>query len=134
MSFWECVRTCAARGLLTLAYAGLLVIVCLLAWETDAVDLSDLSNTFSVLASALLGVIVNPRQKKQDARVSSMPPDVLWLVAAILAAPAVVLTGVALIVNGPSHPNAATAFAAATAAFAALFVDTSAITHPQDPK
>ena len=56
--------------------------------------------------------------------------DAFWAIQTVVGAGALLLTALALAVNGTGHANAPDAFVAVAAAFGALFVDTSSVTHP----
>ncbi|MEZ0110048.1 hypothetical protein ABH920_004062 [Catenulispora sp. EB89] len=55
--------------------------------------------------------------------------DMMWDVAVVIGAVAIVVAALALAINGTHHVNAAAALTALATAFGALFIDTSNITH-----
>ncbi|WP_042374228.1 hypothetical protein [Streptacidiphilus neutrinimicus] len=56
--------------------------------------------------------------------------DAFWGIQTVVGCAALLLTALALVVHGSGHTNAPAAFVAVAAAFSALFLDTSSITHP----
>jgi hypothetical protein len=68
----------------------------------------------------------------QDSAAASLgqKSDLLWDAAVAIGAVAIVVSALALAINGEHHVNAAAALTALATAFGALFVDTSKITHP----
>jgi hypothetical protein len=55
--------------------------------------------------------------------------DLMWEIAVVIGAVTVVVAALALAIDGSRHVNAAPALTALVTAFAALFLDTSKITH-----
>ncbi|WP_194916314.1 hypothetical protein [Catenulispora rubra] len=55
--------------------------------------------------------------------------DMMWDIAVVIGAAAIVTTALALAINGTHHVNAAAALTALATGFGALFIDTSNITH-----
>lgn len=68
----------------------------------------------------------------QDSAAASLgqKSDLLWEAAVAIGAVAIVVSALALAINGEHHVNAAAALTALATAFGALFVDTTKITHP----
>ncbi|WP_042388015.1 hypothetical protein [Streptacidiphilus melanogenes] len=56
--------------------------------------------------------------------------DASWGIQAVVGCAALLVTALALVVDGSGHTNAPAAFVAVAAAFSALFLDTSSVTHP----
>jgi hypothetical protein len=132
-----------ARAALTVAYLGLMLIMTIVAWQGGKVDLSSVGQVASGLAAALLGAVINPTGSKKaapSAPTATTAPavaaggaretDVFWAVQAVVGSAALLLTALALAVSGSRHINAPEAFVAVAAAFGALFLDTSNVTHP----
>jgi hypothetical protein len=124
-----------ARAALTVAYLGLMIIMTIVAWQGGKVDLSSVGQVASGLAAALLGAVINPSGSKKAAAPAAAgggarETDVFWAVQAVVGAAALLLTALALVVGGSGHVNAPEAFVAVAAAFSALFLDTSSVTHP----
>lgn len=63
------------------------------------------------------------------AAVLKQKSDMMWDVAVVIGAAAIVATALALAINGTQHVNAAAALTALATGFGALFIDTSNITH-----
>ncbi|WP_042422667.1 hypothetical protein [Streptacidiphilus anmyonensis] len=141
-----------ARAALTVAYLGLMVIMTVVAWQGAKVDLSSVGQVSSALAAALLGAAINPGGARKSAQGVSTAPvapvaptepvapvasgwgkagaDASWGIQAVVGCAALLVTALALVVDGSGHSNAPAAFVAVAAAFSALFLDTSSVTHP----
>lgn len=145
-----------ARAALTVAYLGLMLVMTVVAWEGGKVDLSSVGQVFGALGAGLLGAVINPSGSKKSAAASGTDgsgssgssgssgaaesagdavdgereTDAFWAIQTVVGAGALLLIALALAVDGTGHPNASAAFVAVAAAFGALFVDTSGVTHP----
>jgi hypothetical protein len=124
-----------ARAALTVAYLGLMLVLAVVAWQGGKVDLSSVGQVFGALGAGLLGAVINPSgSKKSSAPAGSgngaRETDVFWAFQTVVGCAALLMTALALAVNGSGHANAPAAFTAVAAAFSALFLDTSSVTHP----
>ncbi|SEK56317.1 hypothetical protein [Streptacidiphilus jiangxiensis] len=134
-----------ARAALTVAYLGLMLVMTVVAWQGGKVDLSQVGQVFGALAAGLLGAVINPGSGSKppagegggENRGSLSETDAFWAVQTVVGCAALLLTALALAVNGSGHANAPDAFVAVAAAFSALFLDTRNLTHtltdPADP-
>jgi hypothetical protein len=127
-----------ARAALTVAYLGLMIIMTVVAWQGGRIDLSSVGQVFGALGSGLLGAVVNPSGSKKSPSKPTPPggcgngareTDVFWALQTVVGCAALLLTALALAVHGSGHANAPAAFTAVAAAFSALFLDTSGVTH-----
>ncbi|MEY9874214.1 hypothetical protein ABH931_003708 [Streptacidiphilus sp. MAP12-33] len=128
-----------ARAALTVAYLGLMIVMTVVAWQGGKVGLSSVGQVFGALGAGLLGAAINPSGPERPAGAGTAEPaspasaremDVFWALQTVVGCAALLLTALALAVNGTGHANAPNAFVAVAAAFSALFLDTRGVTHP----
>jgi hypothetical protein len=129
------------------SYAFVMVTLATVAWHTANLNLPDVGQFAGIIGSGLLGGVLNPvktaviaagpaggpaqegRAGAVDATVIGTKHDVMWILAVVVAAASLVGGALALAAHPEQHPNAAPALTALATAFAALFLDTSGITH-----
>lgn len=129
------------------SYGFVMVTLAIVAWHAKNLDLPDVGQFAGIVGSGLLGGILNPvktavvavgpagspAQEGQagaaDAKVIAVKHDLLWTLAVVVAAGSVIGGALALAAHPEQHPNAAPALTALATAFAALFLDTSGVTH-----
>ncbi|MFI9271755.1 hypothetical protein ACIGXM_13700 [Kitasatospora sp. NPDC052896] len=108
-----------APVLAAVGFALLMVFLGVLAWDGDG-GLPNLTQVVSALVAAMLGAVVNP-----GPRLSPWA----WTACGVAALLAAASAGVAILCY-PRHVDAVPALTSSVAAFAGLFVNTSAVTHP----
>jgi hypothetical protein len=129
------------------SYGFVMVTLAIVAWHARNLDLPDVGQFAGIIGSGLLGGVLNPvktavtaagpagspaaegQAGAADAAVVAVKHDVLWILAVLVAAGSLVGGALALAAHPEQHPNAAPALTALATAFAALFLDTSGITH-----
>lgn len=148
-----------ARGAQLVGFAVVAVALALVSWKDASLNLPDVGQFAGIIGSGFLGGIINPLMKTltgsgsgsgsssgsaataqatqtaeaaQDKAATALgsKSDMMWEIAVVIGAAAIVVAALALAVNGNRHVNAAAALTALATAFGALFVDTSKITHP----
>lgn len=146
-----------ARGAQLVGFAVVAVALAIVSWRGTSLNLPNVGQWAGVIGSGFLGGVINPLMKAvtgpagngagsagnaaqvaqtaeaaQDKAATALgtKSDLMWEAAVAIGAVAIVVSALALAVNGSQHVNAAAALTALATAFGALFVDTSKITHP----
>jgi hypothetical protein len=129
------------------AYGFVMVVLAVVAWHGRNLDLPNVGQFAGIIGSGLLGGILNPvktavaaagpdgsaaaegHQGVAGATVVAVKHDALWILAVVVGAGSLIGGALALAVHPDQHANAAPALTALATAFAALFLDTSGVTH-----
>lgn len=129
------------------AYGFVMVVLAVVAWHGKNLDLPHVGQFAGIIGSGLLGGVLNPvktavavagpdggaaaegLQGVADATAVAVKHDALWVLAVVVGAGSLIGAALALAVHPEHHANAAPALTALATAFAALFLDTSGITH-----
>lgn len=146
-----------ARAAQLVGFAVVAAALAVVSWRATSLNLPDVGQFAGVIGSGFLGGIINPLMKVLDgsgavvvqqgqgnaaqvtqtieaaednaATALRQKSDPLWDAAVVIGAVAIVVSALALAINGQQHVNAAAALTALATAFGALFLDTSKITH-----
>jgi len=147
--------TTIARAAQLVGFAVVAVALAVVSWRGTSLNLPNVGQFAGIIGSGFLGGIINPLMKTlnggaggaaqpgnpaqvaqqaeavQDNTAAALgqKSDLMWDVAVVIGAVAIVVAALALAINGTHHVNAAAALTALATAFGALFVDTSKITH-----
>jgi hypothetical protein len=139
-----------ARAAQLVGFAVVAVSLAVVSWHDTSLNLPNVGQFAGVVGSGFLGGIINPLMRSLNIT-PDMPPaqvtqtveadqqeaaaelgqksDLMWEVAVVIGAVAIVVSALALAIDGQRHVNAAAALTALATAFGALFVDTSRLTH-----
>lgn len=148
--------TTIARAAQLVGFAVVAVALAIVAWRGTSLNLPDVGQFAGIIGSGFLGGIINPLIKKltgvttatvtttttaaqveqtveaagdDAAKALGSKTDLMWEAAVVIGAIAIVVSALALAIDGERHMNAAAALTALATAFGALFVDTSRVTH-----
>jgi len=136
-----------ARAAQLVGFAFVAAALAVVSWRCTSLNLPDVGQFAGVVGSGFLGVIINPLIKSlqnvdiaqvtrtveadddKAAAALGQKTDLMWEIAVVIGAAAIVVAALALAINSERHVNAAAALTAMATAFGALFVDTSRFTH-----
>lgn len=147
--------TTIARAAQLAGFTVVAVALAVVSWRGTSLNLPNVGQFAGVIGSGFLGGIINPLMKTltgesatvvlsadtaqvthtvevaQDKAAEGLgsKSDMMWELAVVVGAVAIVVAALALAINGDRHVNAAASLTALATAFGALFVDTSRITH-----
>ena len=148
-----------ARVAQLLGFAVVAAALAIVSWRGTNLNLPDVGQFAGIIGSGFLGGIINPLMKKltgedvivalgdpsrvtqtaeaaQDdvAKALGAKSDLMWELAVVIGAAAIVVAALALAINGNQHANAAPALTALATGFGALFLNTTNILHTPSAK
>lgn len=145
-----------ARAAQLVGFAVVAVALAVVSWRGSSLNLPDVGQFAGIIGSGFLGGIINPLMKTLTGTTVSVTTalenpaqltqtveaeqhraavalgsksDLMWEIAVLIGAAAIVAAALALAINGDKHVNAAPALTAMATAFGALFLDTSKVLH-----